>query len=50
MTQDKELLIERLNDLSQNVAQKIDDIEEMELLIQDKDKIIEIMNKKIREK
>jgi hypothetical protein len=50
LTQDKELLIERLNDLSQNVAQKIDDIEEMELLIQDKDKIIEIMNKKIREK
>ena len=50
LTQDKELLIERLNDLSQNVAQKIDDIEEMELLIQDKDKIIEIMNKKIRDK
>ena len=50
LTQDKELLIERLNDLSQNVAQKIDDIEEMELLIQDKDKIIGIMNKKIRDK
>jgi hypothetical protein len=32
------------------VAQKIDEIEEMELLIQDKDKIIEIMNKRIREK
>jgi hypothetical protein len=43
-------LIERLNELSQAVAQKIDEIEEMELLIQDKDKIIEIMNKRIREK
>ena len=50
LTQDKQLLIERLNELSQAVAQKIDEIEEMELLIQDKDKIIEIMNRRIREK
>jgi len=32
------------------VAQKIDEIEEMEALLKDKDKIIEIMNKKIRDK
>lgn len=50
LTQDKQLLIERLNELSQAVAQKIDEIEEMELLIQDKDKVIEIMNRRIREK
>jgi len=50
LTHDKEVLIERLNDLSQSVAQKIDEIEEMELLIKDKDKIIDIMNKKIRDK
>ena len=50
LTQDKQLLIERLNELSQAVAQKIDEIEEMELLIQDKDKIIEIMNRRIRER
>lgn len=50
LTQDKEVLIERLNDLSQSVAQKIDEIEEMELLIKDKDKIIDLMNKKIRDK
>ena len=50
LTQDKQLLIERLNELSQAVALKIDEIEEMELLIQDKDKIIEIMNKRIKEK
>jgi len=42
--------LERLNDLSQSVAQKIDEIEEMEALLKDKDKIIEIMNKKIRDK
>lgn len=40
----------RLNGLSQAVAQKIDDIEEIEMLLRDKDKIIEIMNKKIRDK
>ena len=50
LTQDKQLLIERLNELSQAVAQKIDEIEEMELLIGDKDRIIEIMNRRIREK
>lgn len=50
LTEDKEILLERLNDLSQSVAQKIDDIEEMEALLKDKDKIIEIMNRKIREK
>ena len=50
LTEDKEILLERLNDLSQSVAQKIDEIEEMEALLKDKDKIIEIMNKKIRDK
>jgi len=39
-----------LNELSQAVAQKIDDIEEIEMLLRDKDKIIEIMNRRIREK
>ena len=46
----KEILLERLNDLSQSVAKKIDEIEEMEALLKDKDKIIEIMNMKIRDK
>jgi hypothetical protein len=32
------------------VAQKIDEIEELELLLKDKDKIIEIMNKRIKDK
>lgn len=50
LTEDKELLIERLNDLSQSVAIKIDQIEDMETLLRNKDKIIEIMNKKIRDK
>lgn len=50
LTEDKEILLERLNDLSQSVAKKIDEIEEMEALLKDKDKIIEIMNMKIREK
>lgn len=50
LTEDKEILLERLNDLSQSVAQKIDEIEEMEALLKDKDKIIEIMNKRIRDK
>lgn len=39
-----------MNDLSQSVAKKIDEIEEMEALLKDKDKIIEIMNMKIRDK
>jgi hypothetical protein len=43
-------LLERLNDLSQSVAKKIDEIEEMEALLKDKDKIIEIMNMKVRDK
>jgi hypothetical protein len=43
-------LIEHLNDLSFSVAQKIDEIEELELLLKDKDKIIEIMNKRIKDK
>jgi hypothetical protein len=47
---DKEKLIAKLNELSQAVAQKIDDIEEIELLLRDKDKIIEIMERRIREK
>jgi flagellar biosynthesis/type III secretory pathway chaperone len=50
LTEDKEILLERLNDLSQSVATKIDEIEEMEALLKDKDKIIEIMNKRIRDK
>ena len=50
LTQEKEKLIERLNELSQAVAQKIDDIEELELLLRDKDKIIEIMERRIRDK
>lgn len=50
LTNDKEQLIDRLNDLSQNVAYKIDQIEQLEQLLRDKDKIIEIMNRKIREK
>lgn len=50
LTEDKEILLERLNDLSQSVAKKIDEIEEMEALLKDKDKIIEIMNMKIRDK
>jgi hypothetical protein len=32
------------------VAAKIDEIEEIEMLLKDKDKIIEILNRKIREK
>jgi hypothetical protein len=32
------------------VAQKIDEIEELELLLKDKDKVIEIMNKRIKDK
>jgi len=47
---DKEKLIARLNELSQAVAQRIDDIEEIEMLLRDKDKIIEIMNRRIKEK
>lgn len=43
-------MLERLNDLSQSVAKKIDEIEEMEALLKDKDKIIEIMNMKVRDK
>ena len=50
LTEDKEILLERLNDLSQSVAKKIDEIEEMEALLKDKDKIIEIMNRRIRDK
>lgn len=50
LTQDKQLLIDRLNELSQAVAQKIDEIEELELLIKDKDKIIELMNRRIKDK
>lgn len=50
LEQDKEQLIERLSDLSNAVNRKIDEIEEMELLLKDKDRIIEIMNKKIRDK
>jgi uncharacterized protein YoxC len=49
-TNDKELLIARLNDLSQQVTAKIDAIEEIELDLRDMDRIIEIMNKKIRDK
>lgn len=44
------MLIARLNDLSQQVTSKIDAIEEIELDLRDKDRIIEIMNKKIRDK
>lgn len=44
------MLIARLNDLSQQVTAKIDAIEEIELDLRDKDRIIEIMNKKIRDK
>jgi hypothetical protein len=36
--------------LSEAVAQKIDEIEELELLIKDKDKIIELMNRRIKDK
>lgn len=50
LTNDKELLIARLNDLSQQVTAKIDAIEEIELDLRDMDRIIEIMNKKIRDK
>lgn len=50
LTNDKEMLIARLNDLSQQVTAKIDAIEEIELDLRDKDRIIEIMNKKIRDK
>ena len=50
LTQDKQLLIDRLNELSQAVATKIDEIEELELLIKDKDKIIDLMNRKIKDK
>ena len=50
LTTDKEMLIARLNDLSQQVTAKIDAIELIELDLRDKDKIIEIMNKKIRDK
>lgn len=47
---DKDQLIERLNDLSQNVAQRIQLIEELELVLKDQDTIISIMNRKIKEK
>ena len=50
LTNDKELLIERLNDLSISVTQKMQQIEQMEMLLADKDKIIEIMTKRIKEK
>ena len=50
LTQDKNLLVDRLNDLSQRVAQRIDEIERLEQLVGDKDKIIEIMNQKIKDK
>jgi len=50
LTSDKEALIDRLNDLSQSVAARIDEIEAMELLLKDKDKIIEIMHRRIKEK
>jgi len=50
LTADKEQLIDKLNDLSQSVAQKIDQIEELEALLKDKEKIIDIMNKRIIDK
>lgn len=50
LTTDKEMLIDRLNELSEAVAKKIDEIEEMEALLQNKDKIIDIMNRRIKDK
>lgn len=50
LTNDKELLIERLNDLSIAVAARIDRIEELEALIREKDRIIDMMNRKSKEK
>lgn len=47
---DKEQLIERLNELSAAVQTKIEQIEMVEGTLQDKDKIIEIMNRRIRDK
>jgi len=43
-------LIDRLNDLSQDVADRIDDIEQMEMELKNKDKIIDIMNKLLVDK
>jgi hypothetical protein len=42
--------MERLNQLSRLVDERIRKIEELELLIKDKDKIIQIMNQRIRER
>lgn len=50
LQQDKELLIERLNELTHAVQTRIENIEDIEMLLKDKDKIIEIMNRRIREK
>ena len=47
---DKQQLLEMMNDLKKAVEVKCSQIETIELLLQDKDKIIEIMNKKIRDK
>lgn len=44
------MLIARLTELSQNVADRIDKIEELEALLNDKDRIIEIMNRRIKER
>jgi prefoldin subunit 5 len=47
---DKEQLINRLNELSKAVASMLDYIEELEQLLREKDKIIDIMTKKIQVK
>ena len=50
LTVDKENLIDRLNELSRLVADRIEKIEKLELLLKDKDKIISIMHQRIKEK
>lgn len=43
-------MVDKLNELSQSVAHRIDDIEEIEGRVRDKQKIIEIMKQRIKEK
>lgn len=47
---DKEGLILRLNELTQLIQTKIDDIEEIEALIREKDRIIDMLHVKLTEK
>ena len=50
LEKDKQQLLEMMRELKQAVQTKVHQIENIEMLLQDKDKIIEIMNRRIREK